>query len=368
MKSVFNNTQALIYVAILMLPICVFAGDYTKVIEKTFDISPDGKTTLYNKYGEMDIKTWDKNQVSVKVEIVVDASSESRAQKVFDIINIDFDNSSNGVSAATSIEKSSGNHRYKIYYKVMMPATNQLDATMKYGTLHVDKILAKSQIQVKYGNFQIQEIGDNSRVYLAYSNGTCKLEKAQDLDLEISYAKIHIYEAKDVTIEGKYSKGIVIDKAEKITGEIKYSDLSVPQLEELRMESGYSNFKLGKLNNLHLDVKYTSVKVEEVAKVLDVNMGYNGITVERLDSDFDYVNFDGKYAKVNMGISAGTAFQFDMEGRYSNVSMPDNVEFSRKIRDHNDLEMEGYKGSANAKGKIKMNLGYGNVRIYERGI
>ena len=66
--------------------------EFTKTIKKEFDITRDGTTNIKNKYGKVDIKTWDKNRVKIDVRIVVNARSEKSAQEVFDRIDIGFSN------------------------------------------------------------------------------------------------------------------------------------------------------------------------------------------------------------------------------------------------------------------------------------
>ena len=117
---------------------------FTKVIERSFDISPDGTTRLYNKYGRINIETWDRNKVELKITIEANAKTESKADELFERIDIDITNSDDYVKAETLIESSSkwGNWTkgdYKIYYDVKMPASNRLEAGMKYGNLDAEK-------------------------------------------------------------------------------------------------------------------------------------------------------------------------------------------------------------------------------------
>ena len=39
--------------------------EFTKTIKKEFDIDADGKVSIVNKYGEVNINTWDQNKVKI---------------------------------------------------------------------------------------------------------------------------------------------------------------------------------------------------------------------------------------------------------------------------------------------------------------
>ena len=77
---------------------------FTKTIEESFPISKDGVVAIANKYGNIDMHTWDKNEVKFKVNIIVNATSESVAKDVFERIEVSFNNSNSRVEAVTEIE------------------------------------------------------------------------------------------------------------------------------------------------------------------------------------------------------------------------------------------------------------------------
>ena len=80
------------------------AQEFTKTIKKEFSLNANGTVNLVNKYGKIDVKTWDKSRAKIEVTIVVKAGSESHAQVVFERIRIDFSNDDSFVKAETIIE------------------------------------------------------------------------------------------------------------------------------------------------------------------------------------------------------------------------------------------------------------------------
>ncbi len=103
------------YFFLSMLPMSTVANpsdgkwDYekTKTIKKEFDVNADALLTIKNKYGNVDVISWDQNRVEIEVTITVSGNDESKVIDRLSKINVNFENSRSAVSAKTSIENSS---------------------------------------------------------------------------------------------------------------------------------------------------------------------------------------------------------------------------------------------------------------------
>ena len=62
--------------------------EFTKNINKEFNISANGDVSLANKYGKVDLKTWSQNKVKIDITITVDARNQSNADDIFERIKI----------------------------------------------------------------------------------------------------------------------------------------------------------------------------------------------------------------------------------------------------------------------------------------
>ena len=50
--------------------------EFTRTINREFGTTVDGMTALYNKYGTVNVKTWQNNSVKIDITIVVNAGSQ----------------------------------------------------------------------------------------------------------------------------------------------------------------------------------------------------------------------------------------------------------------------------------------------------
>ena len=83
--------------------------EFTKTINREFGTSADGITALYNKYGNVNVKTWQNNSVKIDVTIVVNAKSQREADESFKNINVNFINTWGYVKAETMIAEGLNN-------------------------------------------------------------------------------------------------------------------------------------------------------------------------------------------------------------------------------------------------------------------
>lgn len=339
-----------------------------KNITKTFPITADGKTVLDNKYGSMDINIWDRNEVKIDVTVTVEANNESKVRDILDGIEVDFDNSGNYVSAETEFDfNNSNNVTYKVAYEVYMPATNSLQAKMKYGNLRLGELKGRAEIEVKYGNFYIESVGTESTIEVGYSGSDCTLLKAEDLRCEISYSRLHIHEARNVTIESKYCQGMEIEQCESLTLESKYDRYTIGNLKRLMVETEYSNFTIAQVEDVFMDAAYTSVKVGELKNKLAVDLSYNTCVVEKVMRGFDRIAFDGSHANLKLGIEKGSSYQLNASGKYANVRYDEEgMDIKKDDQRSGSFELIGSKGSTNARSRIDVELSYGSLNIREQ--
>ncbi len=372
MKSVYKFGLALV------LLVCTASGllahnserrEFTKTIKKEFDISANGTTAIYNKYGKVDIKTWDRNRVKIDVTIIVNATSEDNAQKVFDRISINFYNKSDYVKAETQIEPykkewwnwNPGNKSdYSINYEVYLPASNNLELGNRYGDVYVASLSGRVNVDIKYGNIKMQSVKNNAKVMLAYGNGW--LESARNINCDIAYAKMDCGEVNDAEIASKYSR-IQLDKAQNVLATSKYDTYEIERAKQFRNEGKYDNLKFGIIDDVVLNSNYTQLIVNKLNNLLDLNMSYGGVTVNAVDKDFTSVNLVGSYTDFKMGIESGANFKFDASAKYAGISYPSAMDVSYEVDKGSSHEVRGYIGSQSARGTITARLNYGGLKV-----
>lgn len=344
--------------------------EFTKSFKEEFDIASNGEVGLHNRYGKIDVKTWDQNKVKVDVTITVNAKNEQTANEVFERIDIDFTNGSDYVKVETSIESkksgwggwwsSSNKSDYTINYEVYMPATCELDLSNKYGDSYVDALDNNANVVVKYGNIRMEGVKNDLNLDIGYGNGT--VVSAGDTEVLIKYGRINLKEAKDVDMESKYSK-INIDKAGDLKSVSKYDVYDIGRIRDFKNQGKYDHIEIEHVENVIAYSKYTDFYIEELTKSADFDLSYGGAKVESIKSGFSEIRIDGSYADFKLYMDAGADYSLDAVTKYAGIHYPSNLDVHIDKEHGSSHEVKGYKGGENAKGSIKARLNYGGLKI-----
>lgn len=348
MKIPFQRMRLLIYSLVLLLlgsttaKATIPAINIDKVIEKKFPINADGTLNLSNRYGSVDITSWDKNEVSIKVTISVNTSSQNKADEIFDRIDVIFENSSSYVSAVTEIESkesswfswgSWGSSDYQIDYDVKMPQSVHLKCSNKYGDTFITDLNNGSELTIAYGNIRMGSVEGPSTIETAYSNvefgdlGDLKLtskyskikgSSTQALTMDSKYSATKIGEVSTLKSESKYDS-YIIDKAVKITNNGKYDSWEVNDVGTFTSSSKYTSFDIGSLGgDMEIEQKYGSIEVSKIACTkakIKLSVEYTGIYLDTKDCPDLKVDYQGEYTDVNF--SGDLDSQLRKEGKTS---------------------------------------------------
>ncbi|MFK5879572.1 MAG: hypothetical protein QM478_08770 [Flavobacteriaceae bacterium] len=343
----------------LLVPTLIFANNglkgkhtKTKTIKKEFSVSANATVDLDNKYGSIDIQTWDQNKVILEIIITTDSNKESKAQDKLDDIHIEFENSSSRVSVKTKIEKSSSwswsnnsNVNMDIQYIVRMPKSNDLIVDMDYGDVMLDVLSGKADINLDYGKLIAGELLNVSNtINMDYSQGTT-IDYLKNGDINTDYSTIEIDKAGDIDLVSDYCT-ITIHQVNDISFNLDYGNLNINDAHSIEGNSDYTNLKFGTIeNSLIIDADYGNLKVDE--------MGIN----------FTNVDVTTEYIGVKIGIDSNSSFKFYGNTQYGDIDVPSNMNITNHLEKNTRTEIEGtYNGS---KGQMKISTQYGSIKITE---
>lgn len=355
----FKSALLLILVQILVITTALAASEeFSKNLHKEYDADENTLLFIQNKFGDVDINNWDKDQVTIDVTITIDHPNEEKAKELIDYIDVAFSQTGNTIKAITEIDDkfskwnsfSLGNNRkeFSIDYKVNIPKNIQLELENKYGSVFINEITGHSKIFVKYGNLKANKIiWDNkkplSEVYLAYSNG--KIDECKWLNLTLKYSKLEIEKCKALIAVTKYSK-LYIDKGSSIV-----------------CESKYDVYKIGSLTNFVTTSAYTDFEIDEIYKKLEFDNRYGSINIDYVPKDFESIEIENEYGNIDIGIDMNASYNIKGYAKYADIDYPNEGRVSR-IKESTSLSVDGLVGSdSSTKSTVKIETKYGSVDL-----
>lgn len=342
--------------------------EFTQTIKKEFPISAAGTVSIANKYGKVEVKTWERNRVKVDATIVVKAGSESDAQRVFDRIRIDFTNFDSFVKAETIINPARnsllnwGADRtdYQINYEVFMPASASLDLSNKYGDAFAMPISGKVNAEIQYGNLRLEGVGGELNLDLRYGSGT--VVRAKNAVVKVSYSKATFTDIQNADLSTSYSK-IVVDNGGDIKIDSRNDQISLGKISRFDCQSRYGNVEIDEVVGIKASSNYTDFKIGRVSDRGDFDLQYGGLRLDQLAKGFSSLYLLGKYSDFKIEIEQGAAYTLDATTRYAGISRPSGLNVTEESDSGMSEKVKGYMGTQNARSLIKANLSYGGLKL-----
>lgn len=333
----------------------------TRKIEKTFSVNDNAEVEVTNKYGKVHINTWQKNEVQLTIEILVEDKNEERAQERLENIEIEIFADPSRVTAITSIEsmKSSGgwwpsgwnsdngNHKMEINYTLFIPQTNSIDINNKYGNVYVDDLLGNANVVVKYGNLDAEKLaGERSSIELGYGNG--KIALMEEADVEVKYSNLEIDECRNLELENKYS------------------DVELGVIGILETDTKYGQLEIEKVHTFEGDVRYTDLDIEELLSLVDVEVAYGStFNIDYISPDFESIEIEASYINVELNFDEAARFQVYADASYGNINWDDEFDF--EYQDHDESKHGTAESlsatTGNANSKVNVDIDYGNLKL-----
>ena len=352
-----KNT-AKIFLLLLITPLAIFAaekeGKYTKtkVIDKTFNVTKEATLNVSNKYGNIDIVTWDENKITVTVKITTNGDDEDKVKKRLEEITVEFDANSTYVSAKTMIEKSSAswnlwgknnNVNMEINYQIKMPLTNNVNLTNDYGGINLNKLAGSAKINCDYGKLNIGELLNASNsINIDYTNNST-----------ISYMK-------NGNVNADYST-LRIDKSGKIDLNADYSHISFGTIAQLNYSCDYGSLKIGDAENLNGTSDYMNLTIDKLLIIGVFNLDYGSLKIEELGEHLKDLKLQSSYTHVKLGLHPNASFDITAALSYSGFKHGDHFTFNKEIEKPTSKYYEGYYNSPNSGSKISIKSSYGSI-------
>ena len=352
-----KNTANL-FLLFLLIPLGIFAtekeGKYTKtkVIDKTFNVTKEATLNVSNKYGNIDIATWNENKIAITVKITTNGDDEDKVKKRLDEITVEFDANSTYVSAKTMIEKTSAswnlwgkdnNVNMEINYQIKIPLTNSVNLTNDYGGINLNKLEGKATINCDYGKINIGELLNASNsIHMDYTNNST-----------ISYMK-------SGTVNADYST-LRIDKAGNIDLNADYSHISFETIDRLKYECDYGSLKIGAAENLNGTSDYMNLTIDTLLFSGVFNLDYGSLKIGELGQHLKELKLQSSYTHIKLGLHPTVSFDFTAALSYSGFKHGDHFTFNKEIEKTTSKYYEGYYNAPNSGNHISIKSSYGSV-------
>jgi formylmethanofuran dehydrogenase subunit D len=263
-----------------------------KAVNKSYNVAASDKLKIDNSFGDVEVHTWNKNEIKVDVTVEVSANTEALAQKIIDKISISDSKSGGDISFKTTIEginNSKGEKStMKVNYNISMPASNPLRINNQFGAIVVPDFKGEAELSSHFGSL---------------TTGT--LSNAKSVNVEFGSANI---ESTNGVVEIKYSSATI----GKLVGNVKLN-LEFSSATKINVDNS--------LTGLDVKVSYSSFNLKPAT---DISASYNISTSFGEFKNRTSIKFDGDDGDD----SRGPKFDHNYSGKSGNGSVPVKIKSS----------------------------------------
>ena len=300
--------------------------DLAKTYSKTYPADANDVLSIENKYGNVTVNTWNRNEFKVDVQIKVSAGSDDQAKDVLDNVKISDAKNGSTVAFRTIIEEvhnswfsaltGNGAKRIEIDYTIYMPAKNEFVVDDRYGSIILPDLSGKVTINNAYGSLVAKSLSNESVIRVRY--GSANIESLGNCTMQLSYG-----------------------------------DLTVGSVNTLTADIGYSPAKIGKLHT---------------AGTISLRYG-GGLKIDDLDRNVKSLVINASYTNIDLGINSDENADFAIYTHYGDFDYADHtITLTDKAPDdareyHASKNYKGYIGKAGSGKSITISSNYGNVKF-----
>lgn len=345
----------------------VLAQQYEKsrILTRVFPATEETPVQIINKYGNVHILPWDEDSIRFEITIKVEANKQSRVEKTYDNIDIEFSETSYYLIAQTVFGNQknafwadvtdftnsmlASGSKAQIDYTVFIPIENELSIEAKFGNIYMTDHEGKTVINISNGDFRG---GNFTELELDHSFGNVVIDTIGSGSLNLGYTELKLNYAGNIWINSKSSRPNI-----NSFGSIRLnSRRDTYYFEDAGMINGETSFSYITIHNLNGD--------------LILNTNYGSLSVDNYGSGFSMMNLAARYTDVSMISHKG--YEYFLEVYYDRktrlIYPRQKSAFTTKEIDNEegDYLLSGY--SVNAGGdmpRIKINIDGGSVNLIE---
>lgn len=292
----------------------------SKKITQTHTLTNDGSLYLENKYGDIYINGWDKDEIEITVNIEANGKNTEKTEELLNLINSSIIATKKQVIVKSEIsnKKPSFFNNYigkidpfnserintVINYTISLPKSAEIEILNKYGDVTISDWNGRLKTSVEHGDIRILDSITNSDLYITYGKLRANtLHKTNVL-------------AKDATIS--------INSSNHLKLESNGSEITLDTIGNLDLNSNKDNLEINHINTAHGTVKYSTLVFNNVTEKVNLDLNLAELRLLKFGTASPKLNISQISSEVYINISE-TNFKFDAQLEQGVLRIPKSL-------------------------------------------
>lgn len=337
----------------------------SRQLTKGFKINASSIVDIGNKYGDINIETWEKDSVRVEIFVQVSEKSSEKLRKKMDEISFELTQSGHYVVINTLIGDTKNilfsefnklkenigisESRVEINMKIMIPDNLELRISNKFGNFYIDNYKGDITLDMSNGKFKANDLF--GYVNLKINFGDATINSIDSGTLEVYYGKLNLSSAKKI----------------KITS--KTSDITITEVQQLLANSSRDTYRIRMIDDFETQSSWTDFSITEFKNKSDVRMNYGDLSIENVKSGFENIFIDARSSKISLCFDKKTDINFDITTD-KDLSLPMNSKIDKKEQLDPNAKLVRYFGRTGdtkiEEPKLILKTSSGQITILKR--
>lgn len=346
---------------LLLLPALIFANSTPtkiykiskeRIIQKSYNVDKNATLKVSNRFGNVDIITWDQNIIEFDVLIRVSGNSTDKVEDRLERIDVDFSATNSLVSAITKIEKNKSNWwnwgkkmnlKIEINYVIKLPITNSINISNDFGNVNVDTLKGVAIINCDHGNITTKELmADGNELNFDHTKD-CYFEYINSGKINADFSSYTVAKAKDLIINADHTSSHV-----EVAENISYN-------------CDFKSLKVDNVNNITGNADHLTLLVGNVYKNASIKSDFGSVKIGKVASNAQNIEIDAEHASISMGYASAYNFSFDINLEHCSLRNSDDFNFTKKRIESTEKYYSGSYGANSSQNLVKINSEFGSV-------
>ena len=346
---------------LLLLPALIFANSIPvnkfkitkeRIIQKSYTVDKDATLKVSNRFGNVDIITWDENTIEIDVLIRVSGNSEDKVEDRLERIDVDFLATNTLVSATTKIDKNKSNWwnwgkkmnlKLEINYVIKLPITNSINISNDFGNVNVDTLKGVANINCDHGNITTKELmADGNELNFDHTKD-CYFEYINSGKINADFSSYTVAKAKSLIINADHTSSY-IEVAETISYNCDFKSL-----------------KVDNVNNIKGNADHLTLLIGTVYKNASIKSDFGSIKIVKIASNAGNIEIDAEHAGISIGYDSAYNFNFDINLEHASLRNSDDFNFTNQRIKSTEKYYSGSYGTNASQNLVKINSEFGSV-------
>jgi hypothetical protein len=352
MNHILFKPKTLLILLALMSHTLASAQDHTvkRSVSRSFPVSLETTLEVTNKYGKIQVATWEKDSVVIEVDINLSESSSSKLKKLKEGTQIAFTGTKSYIVAKTVIKSESGriaselksitntisgsNKRIEINYMIYLPAYMDVVLNNKFGDIYMDDMDGQVDITLSNGVLKANRLKGNASISLSFGNGM--IRSLGSANMKLSYSDMVLNEVSQLDLSSKSSK------------------LNVDSVNVLKIDSRRDKLYFTHVEYIYGKSNFTQIWIYDLMRESDLYMKYGELTIEHVMPAFSKLYVESDYTDMTLYFDREVSLDFDiLHHKKSILRLPGSAVQSEETASGKDhFKTVGTMGSNTPSGKL----------------